>query len=335
MQFNPKVSIIIPVYNGSNYLREAIDSALAQSYKNLEILVINDGSLDDGKTESIALSYGEKIRYFSKENGGVSSALNYGIAEMRGEWFSWLSHDDLYSQEKIESQIAFCKTNNDIKIVASNLEIIDENGTAVEIYKNNLHQIVNTGREALEVWIYGCSLLIHQSCFDHVGLFTVDNKTVQDDEMWLRLLTRYKIYFMQEILCKCRRHSCSSSENLKDEHKIDKFNYFRMILDQFDICWFFPKTAATTSSSQKSLQEQTYRWIGDYAMNTGSIDGAILCYERAAGVNPYAPLSIMTRLLGARNLIRVRTWLRTNSVFSILSMTLRKLVLYRVRTLSK
>jgi hypothetical protein len=101
----PKVSIIIPVYNGSNFLREAIDSALAQTYENIEILVINDGSKDNGKTEEIALSYGEKIHYFSKENGGVSSALNMAIKEMTGEYFSWLSHDDLYYEDKVKRQI--------------------------------------------------------------------------------------------------------------------------------------------------------------------------------------------------------------------------------------
>lgn len=71
-EFKPLVSIVIPVYNGSNYLQEALDSAVAQTYKNLEIIVVNDGSTDD--TENIALSYGDKIRYFYKENGGTSTA---------------------------------------------------------------------------------------------------------------------------------------------------------------------------------------------------------------------------------------------------------------------
>jgi glycosyltransferase involved in cell wall biosynthesis len=79
IHFNPKVSIIIPVYNGSNFLKEAIDSAIAQTYKNIEIIVINDGSSDNGATEKIAKSYGDKIRYFKKENGGVATALNLGI----------------------------------------------------------------------------------------------------------------------------------------------------------------------------------------------------------------------------------------------------------------
>ena len=101
-EFNPLVSIVIPVYNGAEYMREAIDSALAQTYKNIEVIVVNDGSKDN--TDEIARSYGEKIRYFKKENGGVSTALNLAIQNMQGEYFSWLSHDDVYLPEKIERQ---------------------------------------------------------------------------------------------------------------------------------------------------------------------------------------------------------------------------------------
>lgn len=92
----PKVSIVIPVFNGSDYLDKAIQSALNQSYQNVEIIVVNDGSNDGGKTAEIAKSYGDNIRYIEKENGGVSSALNRGIEAMTGEYFSWLSHDDEY-----------------------------------------------------------------------------------------------------------------------------------------------------------------------------------------------------------------------------------------------
>ena len=92
--WEPLVSIVIPVYNGSNYVRDAIDSALAQTYKNCEVIVVNDGSQDGGATDEICRSYGERIRYFRKENGGVATAVNLGIEQMRGEYFSWLSHDD-------------------------------------------------------------------------------------------------------------------------------------------------------------------------------------------------------------------------------------------------
>lgn len=80
----PLVSIVMPVYNGGDYLKEAIDSALAQTYNNIEIIIVNDGSDDGGITEKIALSYGERVRYFRKKNGGVATALNLGIRNMRG-----------------------------------------------------------------------------------------------------------------------------------------------------------------------------------------------------------------------------------------------------------
>ena len=81
-------------------MREAIDSALAQTYDNVEVIVVNDGSSDDGKTAEIAKSYRDNIKYVEKENGGVASALNRGIEEMQGDFFSWLSHDDVYEPDK-------------------------------------------------------------------------------------------------------------------------------------------------------------------------------------------------------------------------------------------
>ena len=110
--YEPKISIVIPAYNASNYLAEAIDSALSQTYKNVEIIVVNDGSPDDGATAKVAAKYGDKIRYFEKPNGGSASALNVGIANMTGEWFSWLSHDDLYEPKKLEKQIEYINSLN-------------------------------------------------------------------------------------------------------------------------------------------------------------------------------------------------------------------------------
>ena len=121
--FNPKISIIVPVYNGANYLKEAIESALAQTYKNIEIIVVNDGSNDAGLTEKTALSFGNKISYFSKPNGGTSSALNLGIKNMTGEYFSWLSHDDTYYPNKLKAQInVLSKLENKNTIMMTDLD---------------------------------------------------------------------------------------------------------------------------------------------------------------------------------------------------------------------
>ena len=104
---NPLVSIIIPVYNGENFVIEAIESALNQTYENIEVIVVNDGSVD--RTEELITPYLRRLKYIKKENGGVSSALNLGIKESQGEYVSWLSHDDIYYPEKIKKQINFLK----------------------------------------------------------------------------------------------------------------------------------------------------------------------------------------------------------------------------------
>src|SRR5690554_4935362 len=100
-------SIVVPAYNGSDFLSEAIESILGQKgidRDEFEILVVNDGSTDDGKTRRCAEKYGSEIRYFEKENGGVSTALNLGIEEAKGDFICWLSHDDLFCEDKLFEQ---------------------------------------------------------------------------------------------------------------------------------------------------------------------------------------------------------------------------------------
>ena len=196
-KFEPLVSIIIPVYNGSNFLKEAIESAINQTYKNIEIIVVNDGSNDENATERIALSYGEKIRYIYKENGGVSSALNIGIKNMRGEYFSWLSHDDLYKLDKIEKQVEqLALYNNYDAIVYCNLEQIDKNSACISkaTIEKNLNLGVNSGNDAIKATIprgslYGCSLLIPKKAFDICGLFDERLRYIQDAVQWIKFFS--------------------------------------------------------------------------------------------------------------------------------------------------
>ena len=161
--WNPKVTIVIPVYNGSNYLKDAIDSALAQNYKNLEVIVVNDGSNDNGSSERVALSYRDRIRYFSKPNGGVSTALNLGIEKMSGDYFSWLSHDDIYEKDKVSRQIEFLDQLTDkSKVIFSDYTFINSHG--VHLSKANVRHL-NAKKLEIELLfdqsLHGCPLLIH------------------------------------------------------------------------------------------------------------------------------------------------------------------------------
>lgn len=218
MRYQPKVTIIIPVYNGSNFLAQAIDCALQQTYENIEIIVVNDGSSDNGESEKIALSYGDAIKYYCKQNGGVSSALNYALERMTGEWFSWLSHDDLYYLEKIEKQVEFLNSlpdniNFDKVVVHSATESIDKDGKVIKTpsYKNmdvkedTLKTIINN---VYNYRLSGCSFLLPYKCYEDVGGFREDIRTVSDVEYWYRLLfAGYQFYCMKDdILVKNRSH---------------------------------------------------------------------------------------------------------------------------------
>ncbi|UTY25860.1 glycosyltransferase [Treponema denticola] len=196
--FQPLVSIVIPVYNGSNYMREAIDSALAQTYPNIEVIVVNDGSTDN--TDEIAKSYGNKIRYFSKENGGVSTALNHAIENMKGEYFSWLSHDDMYLPEKIESQINILKNLEDkTTVIYSGYKYIDEDNNILnEVRLEKLFALSELNKPLFSLFyeqLSGCTLLVHVSHFQRVGGFDTSLKTTQDYDLWFRILRNGTIHY--------------------------------------------------------------------------------------------------------------------------------------------
>ena len=210
----PLVSIVIPAYNASNYLSEAIDSALAQTYENYEIIVVNDGSLDDGATRAVALSYGDKIRYYEKENGGCASALNFGISKMKGEWFSWLSHDDLYLPEKLEklmSLIERYELDPDKVVLGCNDFVMGSDKQTKHNIFNNSIGVISPEKafgETLNVKTFnGCGLLIPKTVLKEVGKFRTDYKHLLDRELWMRIaLAGYSYCFADEPLVISRTH---------------------------------------------------------------------------------------------------------------------------------
>lgn len=226
MNFKPLVSIVIPVYNGSDFLRESIQSALDQDYENKEVIVVNDGSTDRGATEEIAKSFGNQIRYYFKPNGGVASALNFAIKLMRGEYFSWLSHDDLYKRNKISSQIEyinFFKVKD--AILYSNYDLIDTSGKIFkkvelpEVAPEKMYSHLLTNQS-----LHGCTLLIPRQAFE-INLFPERYPTTQDYELWLTLSRHYRFLRSDKVLVSSRQHPNQGSR-LIASHKEDVENFY-------------------------------------------------------------------------------------------------------------
>lgn len=201
VNFSPKVSVIIPIDKGSDYLRQSINSVLSQTYKNIEIIVVNYGSNDD--VDNIVKSYGNSIRYFKKEYGCVPSALNYGIEKMSGEYFCWLSYGDMYYPNRIEKQVKCAIKFKDIVVIASNWSIIDENDNVVE-YKYVSKKIESNLKEFLafdiKTSLKGCSLLIPKNIIKEIGLFNEQLKTIYDYDYFSRISEKFKIELLEQHL---------------------------------------------------------------------------------------------------------------------------------------
>lgn len=222
---SPLVSIVIPVYNGANYMRQAIDSALAQTYENIEVIVVNDGSTDNGETERIALSYGDKITYYKKENGGCASALNYGISKMNGQWFSWLSHDDVYFPDKIRSAVEQIKNFNldpertivycgTMSIDADNKELPSRNITTEpkKVCANDKFAAFMRGTS-----LNGCGLLIPREALNAAGTFSTKYVYILDWIYWIELaLQGYTFFDYPAVLVKNRKHRQQVSVQKRD-----------------------------------------------------------------------------------------------------------------------
>jgi len=211
--FSPLISIIIPVYNGSKYMKEAVNSALNQAYKHKEVIVVDDGSTDD--SWQIIESYGQNIRAFRQKNGGVSTALNLGIKQAKGEYISWLSHDDVYVPNKLSKQIEALNNLPVEKrggtILFSNYKIIDLNSKVIEVPAiekvHNLSKFSCSLYPVLKGLIYGCTLLIPKKCFIENGYFDPGLRTSQDYDLWFKFFQKYPIHFQTDYLLLSRRHS--------------------------------------------------------------------------------------------------------------------------------
>jgi len=237
-EFHPLVSIVIPVYNGENYLKEAIDSALKQTYDNIEIIVVDDGSKDN--TEKIAKSYGDKIRYFKKKNGGTSTALNLGIKNMKGDYFSWLSHDDQYYPDKILCQInELAKIDNKDTIMMTDLDGINEDYK--KIYETHYIEHIKAypprEKSMLHPIIYnqthGCTLLFSKKCFDEVGLFDETSFVAQDFEFFYRAFSKFPHKLIPKILVTARDSSNRQGRRSKNKGSVEYSDLFIKMIENF------------------------------------------------------------------------------------------------------
>jgi glycosyltransferase involved in cell wall biosynthesis len=209
----PQVSVIIPTYNAARYLKEAVDSVLAQSFKDFEVLVIDDGSTDD--TEALMRQYATTpVRYIRQENAGVSKARNRGIDESLGRYVAFLDADDTWDQRKLERQLSALDQNRgyhacysaftvgDCKLSPLELRRSKRQGTAIEdlLMRGNVVGTPST-------------VLCERSLIKLAGGFDPETSQCADWDMWMRLATQTDFLYLDETLVKYRQHDANMSRN--------------------------------------------------------------------------------------------------------------------------
>ncbi len=202
---SPRVSIIIPTYNRSKLLRVALKSALAQTYPNIEIIVVDDGSTDD--TAAVVAQYAGRVTYLKQANQDVAAARNTGIRAASGEYLTFLDDDDLIMPTKIARQVQVLASRPEVGLVHCRFYYADEDGNY--LYKADLLPEGEVLQELVcsnFVWVG--APLIRRHCFDQVGLFDEEIPAICADwDMWLRIAQAgYRFACVQEPLGVYRIH---------------------------------------------------------------------------------------------------------------------------------
>ena len=193
------ITVIIPTYNRYKFLKRAVSSVVSQTYKAKEIIVVDDGSIDN--TSQIIQDF-PNIKYIFQKNSGVSSARNLGIKNASHRWIAFLDSDDEWHECKLGEQIAFHKENGDVLMSYTDEEWIRD-GISVKIPKKFRKQGLDVWSENLSFCnIAPSSVLLDRNIFESVGVFDESLEVCEDYDLWLRILMRYEIAFVNKKLIK-------------------------------------------------------------------------------------------------------------------------------------
>ena len=204
----PRVSVVIPTYNRQNLVVEAVESVLAQTFKDFEIIVVDDGSTDD--TSSRMQPYLDRLTYNLQKNKGVAAARNTGIGLAQGEFVCFLDSDDLWEPFKLETQVRFADTHPEYALISTEIQGFDVDRKAVGQYKSAMYEIRNgfvLEQLLIGNWIQTSTVMLRRKCLDEVGGFDEDiGQYGEDWLLWMRVASRFPMYFLPEPLVSYRVH---------------------------------------------------------------------------------------------------------------------------------
>ena len=235
----PKVSVIIPTFNRANLVGNAIQSVLNQTFRDFEVIVVDDGSEDN--TKEVVSKFGDQVAYLYQENQERSAARNNGIKHSRGQYITFLDSDDLYLPDKLKVQVELMDKNPEYGMSYSSSVWMDEN-----------NKYLHTWRDSLNGWIFPemmlaihnkitvPSVMINRRVLDDVGYFNESINICEDYEYWCRIAMKYPVLLIKKALVIINTNTEPSDERF--------FSYFTSTLSYYQGIF---KTCSTIENSLK------------------------------------------------------------------------------------
>lgn len=277
----PLVSIITPAYNQAEFLVETIESVLAQDYKNIEYIVLDDGSTD--ATREILARYNGKIRWQRHDNLGQARTLNKGWAMSKGEIIGYLSSDDIIYPGAIRKLVEILKKDKSIVCVFPDSDLIDNKS---RIVKKNVCRPFNLAELVIRQECYiGPGALFRRAAFNSIGGWKPELKLAPDREFWIRLANYGRFEFCREVLAGYRMHQRSIS--YKDVSEEAGREYLRVLDDYY--------SSVSPSSDISSRKSEAYGYVhlilSRNSFRSGQFRRGWQLYKEACSLHP--PLSDM------------------------------------------
>lgn len=272
-----KISVIIPAYNAEKYLREAVNSALAQTYSEREIIIVDDGSTDD--TYQILAEYGDAIRIVRQKNQGSAAACNAGVAVAQGEWIAFLDADDVWLPEKLTRQIEHCGTS----AISHTDSICFGGDLPSEVLRSNFESPYSGNvlqKLLIRNFITKSTVLMRRQVFQDLGGFDTSYIAVEDWPFFLQVCAKHELGYLPEAMVRYRVHKKSKSMQGR-KTLVDHLRVINSAFDTQGVGRFSPELRHKALAS-------SYQVNCHYSAESGDWPFAIYCALQALRYEPAA-----------------------------------------------
>jgi glycosyltransferase involved in cell wall biosynthesis len=233
----PLTSVVLPCYNGSLWISDAIESVLHQTFFDFELIIVDDGSSDNSKDIISSHLCDGRVRYIYQENKGFSATINRGIKESVGDLIGFIGQDDLWLSNKLELQVRYFSKHNSVGLVRSNYYSIDSEGRIMRLVREKMPSFYSRQKMIEHLFLRNFigfeTVLVKKKCFDEVSLFDERMTGFSDHDMWLRIVGSFDIGYLDMPLVKKREHTLQLSKVKAESVLRDEFLIVKKAINRY------------------------------------------------------------------------------------------------------